>query len=350
LTTATSSKVVMSSGGKGPHVFWQIGSSATIGTHTTFVGNIIATASITMTTGATTTGRLLALNAAVTMDTNTAYAIAAVPVVVDTDGDGVADIFDDYPNDNTKAYNTFTTVGTVAFEDQWPVMGDFDLNDLVMAAKYTIVTNAKNIVVQVIGDFTLRASGGSFENGYGVEFPLSAASVSNLKGATLEAGQAKAVILLFSNMHTEMATGNTEPGVAISPEKNYTVSFDVANGPDLLAFGQDYNPFVFRKVGSSRFEVHEVGKAPTDLADSKLLGTSDDNSSAASGRYYMTKTGLPYAISLPASSFRYPAEGKDITKVYLHFAEWAQSGGKLFTDWYSNEASGYRNAAFIFVK
>ncbi len=70
LTTASYSTVSMSSGGKGRNVFWQIGSSATIGTYTTFIGNIIATASITMTTGSSTTGRLVALNGAVTLDNN----------------------------------------------------------------------------------------------------------------------------------------------------------------------------------------------------------------------------------------------------------------------------------------
>ena len=70
LTTASYSKVKMKSGGKGANVFWLIGSSATIGTYTQFCGNIIAVTSITMTTGCTTPGKLFALGAAVTMDTN----------------------------------------------------------------------------------------------------------------------------------------------------------------------------------------------------------------------------------------------------------------------------------------
>jgi hypothetical protein len=69
LTTASSSQVVMSSGGRGPNVYWQIGSSATIGTSTTFRGNIIANTSITFTTSASTTGRVFALNGATTIDT-----------------------------------------------------------------------------------------------------------------------------------------------------------------------------------------------------------------------------------------------------------------------------------------
>lgn len=71
LTTASSSRVLLAGGAQSCNVFWQIGSSATIGTGTAFVGNIFALQSITMTTGATLQGRALARNGAVTLDTNT---------------------------------------------------------------------------------------------------------------------------------------------------------------------------------------------------------------------------------------------------------------------------------------
>jgi hypothetical protein len=71
ITTASNSAVVMSGNGKPCNVFWQVGSSATIGTHTAMKGNILASASITLTSGASLVGRALALNAAVTSDHNT---------------------------------------------------------------------------------------------------------------------------------------------------------------------------------------------------------------------------------------------------------------------------------------
>ena len=70
LTTASASSVVLINGGAPCNVFWQVGSSATLGTTTSFAGNILALASITVTTGASVTGRALALNGAVTLDTN----------------------------------------------------------------------------------------------------------------------------------------------------------------------------------------------------------------------------------------------------------------------------------------
>ncbi len=70
LTTASGSSVTVISPGKSCNVFWQVGSSATLGTGTTFVGNILALTSITLNTSATMFGAALARNGAVTMDTN----------------------------------------------------------------------------------------------------------------------------------------------------------------------------------------------------------------------------------------------------------------------------------------
>jgi len=72
LTTAsTNSQVILINGASSHNVFWQVGSSATLGTTTTFAGTIMAQASITLTTGATLNGRALARTGAVTLDTNT---------------------------------------------------------------------------------------------------------------------------------------------------------------------------------------------------------------------------------------------------------------------------------------
>jgi hypothetical protein len=70
LTTASGSSVVFTNGSGPCNVFWQITSSATIGTGSHFQGTIMSLSSITMTTGATLIGRALARNGAVTLDTN----------------------------------------------------------------------------------------------------------------------------------------------------------------------------------------------------------------------------------------------------------------------------------------
>lgn len=80
LTTASSSNVNLVNGASACNVFWQVGSSATLGTASSFKGNILALTSITANTGATAEGRALARNGSVTLDTNTFTSPQCIPV------------------------------------------------------------------------------------------------------------------------------------------------------------------------------------------------------------------------------------------------------------------------------
>lgn len=71
LTTAVNASVLLTNGADACNVYWQAGSSATLGTTTSFVGNIFALTSITLNNGASVSGRVLARNGAVTLDNNT---------------------------------------------------------------------------------------------------------------------------------------------------------------------------------------------------------------------------------------------------------------------------------------
>jgi hypothetical protein len=71
LITASSSTVKLIGGAQACNVFWQVGSSATLGTDTTFVGSILALTSVTVQTHTTVAGRVLARNGQVSLDANT---------------------------------------------------------------------------------------------------------------------------------------------------------------------------------------------------------------------------------------------------------------------------------------
>ncbi len=71
LITASGSNVTLINSARYCRTFWPVGSSATLGTNSHFVGHILAMDSITVTTGATVQGQLMARNGAVTLDTNT---------------------------------------------------------------------------------------------------------------------------------------------------------------------------------------------------------------------------------------------------------------------------------------
>ena len=70
LTTSSNSSILLTGGAARDHVFWIVGSSATLGTGTQFQGNVLASASITFNTNANLKGRAWVNTAAITMDTN----------------------------------------------------------------------------------------------------------------------------------------------------------------------------------------------------------------------------------------------------------------------------------------
>jgi LruC domain-containing protein len=267
---------------------------------------------------------------------------------IDNDRDGVINAFDDYPNDPLRAYNVFypnpSYYANVAFEDLWPSKGDHDLNDVVVAYQYFAAVNANNKVVNMSAHYKLRAAGGVFHNSFAVELPSNKNVISTFSaspGLVLDPNTTKAIIKVFDNTKDIISGYNTRPGVAAV--QTDTVSFSILfNNPQSFTLSE-FNPFIYiNEAGKGRgYEVHLPDRPPTELADASVFGTSSDDSKPSIGRYYKTKSNLPFAISIP-EKFDYPAEGQAIINAYLKFASWAQSGGLQYTNWYQN-ISGYRN-------
>lgn len=284
---------------------------------------------------------------------------------VDTDNDGVPDSQDVAPNDPTYSFTQFTPsatqYGTLAFEDSYPSKGDFDMNDMVVDYQVEQRTNAANKVTQLRAKFALRAMGASFRNGFGFELPIASDKVASVTGAKrtdnlitvnangTESRQTNAVIIPFDNAYDILRPAD---GGFVNTEKarlklnNDTITI-VINFKEPIAVADlgtaPFNPFIFVNRERSR-EVHLAGKTPTNLANKALFGTADDDS--GNGKYYQTKTNLPWAIQLP-TTFAYPVEKEPINKAYLKFNEWSESKGVKFTDWYKVQPN-YRDAAKIY--
>lgn len=278
-------------------------------------------------------------------------------VVKDTDGDGVADGDDDFPNDNTRAYNNYSVNydnggSTLAFEDSWPVKGDYDLNDVVITYRHLVVTNANNRVVELKVGYKLIATGADYTNGFGIEFPIAASKVkvtTASSGAYLEGGQDNAVLILFDNSRSLQANGNTVVGKSTSPAVNLDVTLAITDGPEIKNFGTVvYNPFIWNATnGFGRgYETHLYGKTPTALANQSLFDSKDDYSKT-NNKYYSTMEKLPWAIEVPIGNFGYPIEGAKITQAYSNFANWATSNGTNSAEWYITLAGG-ANPAYIY--
>lgn len=289
------------------------------------------------------------------------------PGTLDTDGDGINDQLDEYPNDPKKAYDSYypssTGYGTFAFEDNWPNYGDYDFNDLVIDYQFKHTLNADNEVVAMAPKFKIRAIGAGYRNGFGFATDLLPADIQSSTGHTVngagvtlngngtEGGQSNAVFIVTTNAHDHFTTGgfiNTEEASAYYEPQEITLSIEFSSPKTYEQIGSvPYNPFVIISQNRGR-EVHLPGYVPTDLVDSSLFGTQDDNSDPSTGIYYRSKTDLPWGIHLP-ESFAYPKEKVDIRTGHLRFNDWAKSYGYSYLDWYRNQ-SGYRDTKGLYFR
>jgi LruC domain-containing protein len=283
---------------------------------------------------------------------------------IDADGDGVSDVYDEFPKDPTRAFSDPTAAtGTLAFEDLWPAAGDYDLNDLVVDYKMWSVKNAQNLALDVNMEFTFRAIGGSYTNGFGIELPVPASAVSSVTGAQLsgnyitrlstgvEASQSKAVVIVTDDVNQVLKRPS---GYFVNTELNATkvapvkVTLKVTfNTPQNLGLGLSapYNPFLIANKQRG-YEVHLPGYLPTEKANVALFNTLNDATNASRDVFFKTKNGMPFALHLP-EKFDYPAEKQSVVSAYPKFFNWVTSGGTQFKDWYQNK-SGYRNTEKIY--
>ena len=112
LTTAAGASVTVINGGQPCNVFWQVGTSATLGASTTFVGDLLALTSITLGTGANVAGRALARNGAVTMDTNHIAAASCAASLPDAGAGGSPGTSTSTSTSGTSTSTGGTSTGT----------------------------------------------------------------------------------------------------------------------------------------------------------------------------------------------------------------------------------------------
>ncbi len=274
--------------------------------------------------------------------------VSATTSPVDTDGDGIIDILDAYPTDATLAFNNNTVsgnTGSIAFEDLWPSIGDFDFNDLVVDYKFNPITDASNLIKILEIQLTIRHIGASFHNGFAFELPVPASSVQSVTGA------------IFSKNYVNIASNGTESGVNNAiifgfddgwnvNGQTLTIQVKFTNAISSSSLGTfPFNPFMVVDGDRGR-EVHLADKPPTSKANSGLFGQNSDFSNPAQGRYYRTNNNLPWAINI-AGPYAIPKEKASINKGHLKFVNWAESAGSQYPDWYLN-ISGYRDATYLY--
>lgn len=288
--------------------------------------------------------------------------MTVLPENQDSDGDGVLDSNDDYPNDSERAFDVFYPSeegqGTLAYEDNWPVEGDYDLNDLVVKYRYMETRNSLGRIKALNVVYTLTARGASRANGF-------ALALNNIQSDTsyeaqLSVDNATATVLLSeedsshlnfvlaSNTETLMPTPagcnfyNTDSDCPLAPEVKVEFDLTFTDAKTRTQMGNaPYNPYIYATFDRGR-EVHLPNHKPSSRADSARFGSGDDDSNLFDfSKTYETNANLPWALNMPYS-WLHPTSGDNIVDVYGNYRNWAESGGLISTDWYTNNYNSNR--------
>ncbi|MDD2799226.1 MAG: LruC domain-containing protein [Bacteroidales bacterium] len=305
----------------------------------------------------------------------------------DTDGDGVPDNTDEYPNDINRAFNNYypdpITYGSLAFEDNWPSKGDYDFNDLVLDYQIKYVTNAAGTVKDVYLQTRTQAIGAAYRNGFAWEINANQSNIESVSTVysgpgTLLAGSlfpldakgyesgitaSKVVIPFFDNAYTLFGASslpnyvNTITGAtvysAVSLTKKVTFTSPVAIG---TLGSLPFNPFIIVNQNRGK-EVHKVGQHGTSKANVAYYNTSDDKTNQ-SNLWYVGLQNYPWVLDTP-EPFEYPIEDMRnsvniadvfVSKAFKRFDTWTNSNGASYTDWHINTAVGYRDNNYIYTR
>ena len=286
----------------------------------------------------------------------------------DQDNDGVPDAEDEYKNDPDKAFNNYYPGygqwGSLAFEDLWPSIGDYDFNDFVSDYNFNTITNAQNKVAEITVNFKVRAAGATLCNGFAFQLETAADNVLSVTGSmnlsnrfTLnangtEANQTKAVIPVVDDIIKLFGSDmvNTTIGGFTTEEKNISLTIRLKTPVSASELGTaPFNPFLIVNFNNERGrEVHLATMKPTDLADTSYFGKGNDRTDVAKGIYYVATENFPWALNFPVS-FDYPIEDYRIDYAYHKFNNWVTSLGLSFSDWFFDKID-YRNNEYIYKK
>lgn len=249
----------------------------------------------------------------------------------------------DVGNPPSNQDNFVTYTGTLSFEDYWPSMGDYDMNDIMVDYSCKVYKNTtNNFVYRLVNEFKPRFNETTLlQSGFGFQLSdISASEVDQviidgagptrfMEGNTLEPGQSHPTILLFDN-----------PKDVIG--KTITVTLELKDSKEANVI-PPYNPFIYIESDLGRGkELHLPKYLPTDKMDISILGTVHDVYRPEEGLYYMMSrwnNQFPFALNLVGvTDFPTPVEGQRIDKAYPRFKDWVISEGKNNKDWYKYPA------------
>ena len=214
---------------------------------------------------------------------------------------------------------------TYAYEDIWPVGGDYDLNDVIVEHRRSVTFDCYNYVKEVVDSFMAVQPAGSaeYKDGFAIQIPENQRGNITLPANAIDETETHSIILFNSAQNVRnrwLVIKRTFTGKALTK-----VGLEV----------EDNNPFIIAQYSTDtdRTEIHLPKHQATSKALRSQIGSEDD-------AYYVNKDGLhPFAIMLPLGGnqpFHAVTERVQINVEYPDFTEWVNSNMTKKQNWYLN--------------
>lgn len=252
---------------------------------------------------------------------------------------------DEYENVPGRTY-------TYCFEDNWPYLGDYDMNDVVIVSRIDRMTSKDGSKVSALTiNWELRAAGTTYDIAGAVQMDkVQTSDVANVESSHkgfgsgmfasqgLDADSPYAVIPFFNKTEELLSASNTWKGHPAAATRKHITTVTFSQPVDIASvLDSEMNFFITPKQRTS--EIHMPGYAPTA---SGIIGKGSFLPSDPY-RFFVTEGDqlknnyMMWALVIPGE-FRYPAETNDIRGVYEYFMTWASSNGTEHTEWYRESA------------
>ncbi len=260
---------------------------------------------------------------------------ALIAGTVDSDGDGVPDVYDAFPNDDTIAFEIDfpadgSKVFTVAFEDNFPSLGDGDYNDFVVNYNLTITPvdlgpDTGTFVALIEGNATARAKVAGYDHEFGLMFRLpnfEGSLFTTLDGVDQIQGQVvgdEVRVPLFPST-TDATNNGAQTAQATFSIVATSLTLSLSDFP-----AAPFDPYLYIK--NTGYDVHLIDQPP--LPGSRLPDTET----------YRDGNGFPRVLLVPGN-FAPPKEVTSILDAYPRFQDWVDAAGGLdedgfpTADWY----------------
>jgi LruC domain-containing protein len=270
-----------------------------------------------------------------------------VPVViVDTDGDGIPDSQDAYPEDPTRAAKVDLPTGaaegghySVAFEDLYPAPGDMDFNDHVSHMKFSVDLNGQGRVVRIRGEAVHMAKGAGYHHTLHFGVPGAAGYNYTLTRYGYGAGNTWSgqnyVVEYEESGHRGLGES-----IELLPKSNTTLPASNTTSQS------DNNLKIGKKAVFELILDTPLDKLPAMPFDTYIKVINTGREVHFAGLYknadgsdrYIDSNGFPWALLVPGNFF-WPYERRDMHGAYPSFRDWYSSRGVDFLDWYKTFVS-----------